>query len=194
MEVELSKLIVPPSSSQCLFPIGQLFAETNGTTLQNALQRDFPMVQLFAETKGTTGKRSKKMYPEKDIFAQGTFCQIRKHARIGCAIVHFVAKDLQAAVLKVFGIRSIGESAVRTIGGHEVMLRHHIDESTCKVDSFAIFIFWGHRAETRAPISVRALANHVDLFAKEIMAMKGVGVQPPRADQVPLPRFSMVSS
>eukprot|EP00928_Gymnodinium_smaydae_P009327 TRINITY_DN13477_c1_g1_i1.p1 TRINITY_DN13477_c1_g1~~TRINITY_DN13477_c1_g1_i1.p1 ORF type:complete len:153 (+),score=19.16 TRINITY_DN13477_c1_g1_i1:94-552(+) len=95
MEVELSKLIVPPSSSQCLFPIGQLFAETNGTTLQNALQRDFPMVQLFAETKGTTGKRSKKMYPEKDIFAQGTFCQIRKHARIGCAIVHFVAKDLQ---------------------------------------------------------------------------------------------------
>eukprot|EP00928_Gymnodinium_smaydae_P090717 TRINITY_DN74476_c0_g1_i1.p1 TRINITY_DN74476_c0_g1~~TRINITY_DN74476_c0_g1_i1.p1 ORF type:complete len:215 (+),score=28.00 TRINITY_DN74476_c0_g1_i1:88-645(+) len=139
-------------------------------------------------------KKPRKGRPYVNIFAKGTFCEIRKHDRLGCAIANFESADLQAAVLRFVDVRLPGERATWTIGAHEVTLKHHFDDQTNEFDSTGMFIFWGHKAEKLAPLHVKALAEQVDLLVQEVKASLEMGLQAPRADQLPSSRFLTAKS
>eukprot|EP00928_Gymnodinium_smaydae_P043879 TRINITY_DN29324_c0_g1_i1.p1 TRINITY_DN29324_c0_g1~~TRINITY_DN29324_c0_g1_i1.p1 ORF type:complete len:188 (+),score=22.63 TRINITY_DN29324_c0_g1_i1:203-766(+) len=151
----------------------------------------YPMGDLSLAQANDTKKRIAKRLVPAEIFANGTHCEVRKHARLGCAIVNFESEDLQAAVLKFLEIHEPGGEAVWTIGKREVTIRRHFDEHKNEFDRTGIFVHWGHKAEKSAPLPVTEVADHFDLLAQGVKVALDIGLQPPREDQVPCSRFSL---
>eukprot|EP00928_Gymnodinium_smaydae_P096517 TRINITY_DN8544_c1_g3_i1.p1 TRINITY_DN8544_c1_g3~~TRINITY_DN8544_c1_g3_i1.p1 ORF type:complete len:200 (+),score=31.28 TRINITY_DN8544_c1_g3_i1:67-666(+) len=119
-----------------------------------------------------------------EILAERTYCTVKKHARLGCAIVHFESAVLQAAVLEFFQIGG-SEEVPWTLGTHAVTVRQHFDDRKNEVDRTGIFVYWGHKVEKFAPLPIAVVADHFNLLAREVKVSLEIGLQPPRADQVP---------
>eukprot|EP00928_Gymnodinium_smaydae_P010467 TRINITY_DN13951_c0_g1_i2.p1 TRINITY_DN13951_c0_g1~~TRINITY_DN13951_c0_g1_i2.p1 ORF type:complete len:198 (-),score=35.48 TRINITY_DN13951_c0_g1_i2:359-952(-) len=145
-----------------------------------------------ATTKDSKKKRCRRLIPA-EIYFKGTHCTVRKHARLGCAVVEFESEVLQAAVLKVSETRGLGTESNWKIDPHEVLVRPHFDEHRNDFDRTSIFIHWGHKAEKVSPLPVEEVAHHFDLFALEIKVALEMGLQPAWSNEVPCSQCSVVS-
>eukprot|EP00928_Gymnodinium_smaydae_P050480 TRINITY_DN34034_c0_g1_i1.p1 TRINITY_DN34034_c0_g1~~TRINITY_DN34034_c0_g1_i1.p1 ORF type:complete len:184 (+),score=31.32 TRINITY_DN34034_c0_g1_i1:110-661(+) len=145
-----------------------------------------PMVEFpISSTSATTKKRSSNKFILAEVLAERTFCFVKKHARLGCAIVQFESEALQSTVLELLKYRGEDEDTILQIGSRVVSVRQHFDDSKREVDRAGIFVHWGHKAEKSEPLSVAVVADYFELLAHEAKVSLETGLQPPRADEVP---------
>eukprot|EP00928_Gymnodinium_smaydae_P075693 TRINITY_DN58708_c0_g1_i1.p1 TRINITY_DN58708_c0_g1~~TRINITY_DN58708_c0_g1_i1.p1 ORF type:complete len:201 (-),score=26.24 TRINITY_DN58708_c0_g1_i1:271-873(-) len=147
----------------------------------------------FAPPQGTSGGRRSRArsrrFPEDEVSATGRYCSVRKHARLGCAVVHFETESLRDAVMHLFQRRGEQEIAKWQRSDLEVTVQHHFDKARNKFDRRALYVHWGLPGERLAPIPVQYITQSFDNIAFEVESAQTLAQQAPTAEQVPRSRF-----
>eukprot|EP00928_Gymnodinium_smaydae_P074152 TRINITY_DN57217_c0_g1_i1.p1 TRINITY_DN57217_c0_g1~~TRINITY_DN57217_c0_g1_i1.p1 ORF type:complete len:211 (-),score=34.82 TRINITY_DN57217_c0_g1_i1:267-899(-) len=139
-------------------------------------------------TQKKSTRRRKTRVVENEVVANGRHCSVRKHARLGCAIVNLESEILREAVLYIFKTQGHGEGAAwqRDV---EMTVSRHVDKESSECDSTRLFVHWGLDSEREAPIPVELLAQRFDEMACEVLS-RAQRTTAPSPERVPVPRFS----
>lgn len=99
----------------------------------------------------------------------GSYCQVKKHSDMGCAVVSFKDQSTRDTVLNLVNARAIEKvdeknktRKVLPIEGVEVQWREHFDKDAEQYLVTDIFIAWGRQAEKTNSLDATAIAQAVD--------------------------------
>eukprot|EP00928_Gymnodinium_smaydae_P033294 TRINITY_DN23887_c0_g1_i1.p1 TRINITY_DN23887_c0_g1~~TRINITY_DN23887_c0_g1_i1.p1 ORF type:complete len:216 (-),score=30.62 TRINITY_DN23887_c0_g1_i1:249-896(-) len=121
--------------------------------------------------------------------AEGKHCSVRKHLRLGCAVVNFESRDMQEAVLEYLSSLQEGEGLPHCrLGSHVVSVQEHFDKVSNAYDKKSIFVAWGHQVEKQTPIPTYLIVDTFDAIGKQCLQFSRE-TTPPDADLVPVPIF-----
>eukprot|EP00928_Gymnodinium_smaydae_P097410 TRINITY_DN8822_c0_g1_i3.p1 TRINITY_DN8822_c0_g1~~TRINITY_DN8822_c0_g1_i3.p1 ORF type:complete len:185 (-),score=24.66 TRINITY_DN8822_c0_g1_i3:235-789(-) len=134
----------------------------------------------------TTPRRPKFVLREEEVSAEGLHCSVRKHARLGCAVVNFKSESLREAVKLYLQHNSEEEVAAWQRSDVALIVQAHFDKATNEYDRTGLYVTWGREAEKTLPIPVQFLRERFDLIVSNIL-MRSYSAPPP--DEVPRSRF-----
>eukprot|EP00928_Gymnodinium_smaydae_P097412 TRINITY_DN8822_c0_g3_i1.p1 TRINITY_DN8822_c0_g3~~TRINITY_DN8822_c0_g3_i1.p1 ORF type:complete len:199 (-),score=24.57 TRINITY_DN8822_c0_g3_i1:282-878(-) len=136
----------------------------------------------------TLPRRSKVQFQYEEVFAEGSLCSVRKHARLGCAVVNFESESLRDAVLLYFQTDAEKEVAAWQRDDLTMTAQKHFDKSTNEYDRTGLYIAWGREAEKTAPIPVQFIRERFDLIASKVSTLSCNNCAP-TPGEVPRSRF-----
>eukprot|EP00928_Gymnodinium_smaydae_P004768 TRINITY_DN11625_c0_g1_i2.p1 TRINITY_DN11625_c0_g1~~TRINITY_DN11625_c0_g1_i2.p1 ORF type:complete len:224 (-),score=18.78 TRINITY_DN11625_c0_g1_i2:331-915(-) len=134
------------------------------------------------------GRRAKVEIREEEVLAAGSHCSVRKHVRLGCAVVHFKSETLREAVMLYFQQNYKEEMAAWRRSDLAVTVQQHFDRTSNDYDRLGLYVNWGREMEKTSPIPVQFIRERFDHIVGTILSLGRKNCAPP-PDQLPLSRF-----
>eukprot|EP00928_Gymnodinium_smaydae_P004767 TRINITY_DN11625_c0_g1_i1.p1 TRINITY_DN11625_c0_g1~~TRINITY_DN11625_c0_g1_i1.p1 ORF type:complete len:212 (-),score=24.22 TRINITY_DN11625_c0_g1_i1:290-853(-) len=136
----------------------------------------------------TLGRRAKVQIREEEVLAAGSHCSVRKHVRLGCAVVIFQSESLCEDVMLYFQQNYKEEMAAWRRSDLALTVQQHFDKTSNDYDRLALYVNWGREVEKASPIPIQFLRERFDLIAAKVLSLDENSCAPP-PDQVPRSRF-----
>eukprot|EP00928_Gymnodinium_smaydae_P091076 TRINITY_DN7477_c0_g5_i1.p1 TRINITY_DN7477_c0_g5~~TRINITY_DN7477_c0_g5_i1.p1 ORF type:complete len:184 (-),score=28.04 TRINITY_DN7477_c0_g5_i1:269-820(-) len=168
----------------------QILVPSSEFSLYQASERVIINASHFPTSTSPKKRRQKKrvQFQEEEVAALGSYCSVRKHSRLGCAVVTFESESLRDAVLLYFQHNYEEEVAAWQRSDIEVNVQQHVDKSTNDFGGTGLFVTWGRELEKMSPIPVQFLRERFDLAASRILLPSWKCCAPP-PDEIPRSRF-----
>eukprot|EP00928_Gymnodinium_smaydae_P097413 TRINITY_DN8822_c0_g4_i1.p1 TRINITY_DN8822_c0_g4~~TRINITY_DN8822_c0_g4_i1.p1 ORF type:complete len:211 (-),score=17.58 TRINITY_DN8822_c0_g4_i1:219-761(-) len=150
----------------------------------------FPTSTSAGSGSGARQRRAKVEIREEAVLATGLHCSVRKHVRLGCAVVNFKTESMREAVMIYFLHNYEEEVAAwrRQQDDLAVTVQQHFDKSANEFDRTGLYVNWGREAEKASPIPVQFIRERFDHIVTTMLSLSRKNRAPP-PDEVPLSRF-----